>query len=598
MARQGPAFMELRVCTTVLLLALASCTGSIEGGPPASSGNQGSAGGGASGTFGGASGAAGDPAMAAQALADAQARAACAQRTLPTQPLRRLSDEQYRNVITDLFGATLAPPLLAGSVFPPTVIKVGFAGDANANVVNTAESNAIEDNAEHIAATILASPDKYLRALLPCPLPATTTDAQVDACVGDFIAKFGQRAYRRPLTTSESALAKRVYDLVRPTQGAVAAWVSVVQYFVQAPALLYRVERGAGASPDVPSLIKLTGYEMATRLSFLFLNSAPDTVLLDAGAAGALSSSTQVSAQARRLMQDPRFIDAMGAFHRDWLHIFELAQMTKDTTAFPDFTPAVEAGLLEENTQLGRSVFSDPAASIRSLLLAAEVPVNATLATYYGVSAPGATDMAWVTAAVPHRSGLLTSGAVMAALSKVNRSNPIHRGAFIRTAVLCDQLPGLPANVDTAGPLQDTAGLPTARQRLAPLTTRADCKGCHLQINPSGFALENYDGAGKWRDQEGGAAIDASGSLDVGNGPVSFTTPADFLSLLAGSDKVRDCYGLQWLRAALGRLEAPEDACSIATLKSAVVKSHGDLRELLVALTQTDAFLYRRTVEP
>jgi Protein of unknown function (DUF1592)/Protein of unknown function (DUF1588)/Protein of unknown function (DUF1585)/Protein of unknown function (DUF1595)/Protein of unknown function (DUF1587) len=585
--------MERRLLSSIVLLSAVSCTGVIAParGPGGPSGNAGAQGGG--GSSGGAGAAATDPVLAA----DAAAKAACAQRTLPTQPLRRLSDEQYRNVLGDLFGATLAAPLVTGSMFPPTIIKVGFAGDANANVVNTDQSNAIEDNAEHVAATILAAPDKYLRALLPCTLPATYADAQIDACVGDFITKFGQRAYRRPLTAGEVALARRVYDAVHPSQGALAAWVSVVQYFVQAPALLYRVERGAGAA-SVAGLVKLTDHEMATRLSFLFLNGAPDAALLDAAAAGMLSTSEQVSAQARRLMKDPRFIDAMGAFHRDWLHVFELGSMTKDSTVFPDFTPAVQASLLAENTELGRSILADPAANIRSLLVASEVPVNATLAAYYGATAPGATDAAWVKAAVPHRSGLLTSGAVMAALSKVNRSNPIHRGAFVRTAVMCDNLPGLPANVDTAGPLQDTAGLPTARQRLAPLTTRADCKGCHLQINPSGFALENYDGAGRWREQESGTTIDAAGALDVGNGAVSFSTPAEFLALLAGSDKVRDCYSLQWLRAALGRVEAPEDACSLATLKSAVVKSRGDLRELLVALTQTDAFLYRRTVEP
>jgi hypothetical protein len=585
--------MELRVL--VLFFASAACTGTIRGQSSSHPGdNAGSGGTQGSGNLGGSGGLTGDPTVDP----DAAVKAACAQRVLPTQPLRRLSDEQYSNVITDLFGAALAAPLLTDSMFPRTIIKLGFAGDANANVVNTDQSNSIEDNAEHIAATILASPDLYLRGLLPCTLPATYTDAQIDACLDRFITTFGQRAYRRPLTSNEITLARRVYDLVHPSQGAVAGWVSVVQYFVQAPALLYRVERGAGEVPEIPGFIKLTGNEMATRLSFMFLNSSPDAELLKAAADGNLTSYKQVSDHARRLAQDPRFVDVMGAFHRDWLHIFELSQMTKDTTAFPDFTPTVQASLLEENTQFGRSVLGDPAATIQSLLIAEQVPVNATLAAYYGASAPGATATEWVPATVPHRSGLLTSGSIMAALAKVNRSNPIHRGAFIRTAIMCDTLPGLPANVDTAGPLQDTAGLPTARQRLAPLTTRGDCKACHLQINPSGFALENYDGAGKWRDQESGTTIDASGSLDVGNGDVSFSNPSDFLRLLASSDKVRDCYSLQWLRAALGRLETPQDACSIATLKSLVVKSHGDLRELLVALTQTDAFLYRRTVEP
>jgi len=535
---------------------------------------------------------------ASPASLDQTVKAACAKRVLPTQPLLRVSDEQYRNVIVDLFGASLASPLVTGSLFPPTVIKLGFAGDADANVVNSNQSDAISDNAERIATTILATPDPYLRALLPCALPATYADKDIDACADKFIAAFGRRAYRRALTTNETALARRVYDLVRPTQSATAAWASVVQFFVQAPALLYRVERGAGAAAGAPGLIKLTGDEMATRLSFLFLGSAPDAMLLQVSAAGQLSTPDQVAAQARRLLQDPRFVGVMGSFHRDWLHLFELSAMTKDPTVYPDFTPTVETSLLAENTELGRIVLGDATATVKDLLLADRVPVDANMATFYGASAAGATATAWVPATVPHRSGLLTSGSVMAALSKVNRSNPIHRGAFIRTAVMCDYLPGLPANVDTAGPLEDTASLPTARQRLAPLTTRPDCMGCHLQINPTGFAFENYDGIGKWRDQENGTTIDASGSLDVGTGAVSFSGPADLVALLAGSDKVRDCYSLQWLRSALGRLEAPEDACSLATLKSLVVSTNGDLREMLVALTQTDAFLYRQPVQP
>jgi hypothetical protein len=522
-------------------------------------------------------------------------QAACAQRTVGAQPLRRISDEQYGNVIVDLFGATLAAPLLKGSLFPPTVIKAGFATDADANVVNTDQSNAIEDNAEQMAAVILAGPDPYLRALLPCTLPATIADANVDACADAFIAKFGRQAYRRALTANETAFARRVYDLIRPTQGAKNAFAGVVQYFVQSPGLLYRVERGAGAAPGLAGLVKLSSDEMATRLSFLFLGGPPDAPLLAAAAAGGLQTAADVATQAQRLVEDGRFVGVMGAFHRDWLHVFELTQMVKDTTVFPDFTPDLEANLLLENTELGRAVLANPAASIRDLLVADDVAVDAPLASFYGAPVPmSVAPTAWMTEAVPHRSGLLTSGAVMAALSKVNRSNPIHRGAFVRTGVLCDPLPALPANVDTSGPLMDTASLPTARQRLAPLTMRGDCMGCHLQINPVGLAFENYDGIGKWRDQENGTTIDTSGSLDLGDGPFNFAGPADLLAKLAVSDKVRDCYSLQWLRAALGRLEAPEDECSVATLKRLVVTSNGDLRQLLVGLTQTDAFLYRR----
>jgi hypothetical protein len=579
--------MKLRVTSAIVpisMLLLASCQGYIR----APSGDE---------SVVGAPGPGGGGSTSNPASLDQNVKTACATRVLPTQPLLRLSDEQYHNVIVDLFGAQLAAPLVTGSLFPPTVIKSGFVGDADENVVNNDQSDAISDNAERIATTILAGPDPYLRALLPCALPATYADKDIDACADKFIASFGARAYRRALTTNETALARRVYDQVRPTQSATAAWASVVQFFVQAPALLYRVERGAGVVPGLPGLIKLTSAEMATRLSFLFLGSVPDATLQQAATAGQLSTPAQVAAQARRLLQDPRFVGVMGSFHRDWLHLYELAAMTKDPTVYPAYTPTVETSQLDENAELGRTALADPNATIKDLLLADKVPVDAPLATFYGASAAGATMTTWAPAAVPHRSGLLTSGSVMAALSKVNRSNLIHRGAVIRTAVMCDYLPGLPANLDTAGPLEDTASLPTARQRFAPLTTNPQCMPCHLQMNPIGFGFENYDGVGQWRDQENGTTIDASGSLDVGAGPVSFSGPDQLVALLAGSDKVRDCYSLQWLRSALGRLEAPEDTCSLATLKSLVVSTNGDLREMLVALTQTDAFLYRQPVQ-
>jgi hypothetical protein len=221
--------------------------------------------------------------------------------------------------------------------------------------------------------------------------------------------------------------------------------------------------------------------------------------------------------------------------------------------------------------------------------------VNAPLAAHYGVAAPGATDTTWVPVTVPNRRGLLTQASFMAALAHPNRTSPIHRGAFFRQSVLCEVLPALPANVDTATPLEATASQPTARDRLAPLLTRGDCAVCHVNINPTGLALENYDAVGAWREQENGAVIDASGSLDLGRGPQAFAGPGELVDLVAGSDQARDCYALQWFRAALGRLEMPEDECSLRYLQDQLAKSGGDLRALLLALVETDAFLYRTT---
>ena len=169
---------------------------------------------------------------------------------------------------------------------------------------------------ERIARTIIASPEPWLRALVPCTLGSPIADAEIDACIDQFVTTFGSRAYRRPIDAAEAALARRVFTEVRATQTATQAWASVVQFFVQAPALLYRVERGTQtAPPGKPALVTLTPHELASRLSFLLTDSGPDEELRRAADAGELASVEQVEAQARRLMSSPRFYEVLAAFH-------------------------------------------------------------------------------------------------------------------------------------------------------------------------------------------------------------------------------------------------------------------------------------------
>jgi hypothetical protein len=534
--------------------------------------------------------------------------AECEQRALPGQPLRRLSSQQYANTLGDLFGEELAAPLLQGSRFPATVIEAGFINDAEANTVNTDESNAIEDNAERIAALVLADPERYARALLPCSLKAGFSDGEVDACIDAFIADFGLRAYRRPLTAAETTIARGLYDGLRGDQGALPAWSALLQFFVQSPALLYRVERGkeapprsAGAMPPTSAgasgLLRLTDYEMATRLSYFFLDSMPDPELFSAAAAGELSTPGQVATQARRLMTSPRFAAVLEGFHRDWLRLYELERSSKDPGAFPFYSAEVQQSLLQEIPQRLRHVLDDAEGNIATLLGDSTSPVNSTLAELYGVDAPGAGPDTWVPVELPDRRGLLTLASVMATLAEPDRTNPIHRGAFFQKEVLCNQLPAFPANLDTATPLLDTSMLPTARERLAPLLQNGSCMGCHSLFNPTGLAFENYDAAGQWREQENGAEIDASGTIALDGSERAFESPLELAEQLANSQQVRDCYALQWYRAALGRREFEQDACSLALAQQAAAESGGDLRELLVAITQTDGFLYLLPVE-
>jgi hypothetical protein len=428
---------------------------------------------------------------------------------------------------------------------------------------------------------------------MPCELGDSIDDAAIDGCLDAFIDGFGARAYRRPITDGERAVARGLYDGLRADQGALAAWSAVIQLFVQAPALLYRVERGTGEEV-APGIVRLSGYELATRLSYFLSGSMPDAELLAAVESNELQSSEHVLVHAERLLAAPAFEAVAAGFHRDWLHIYGLERAARDPDLFPSFDAELRQSLLAEPGQLWRQVLGGDG-SVRSLLGGANVVVNGPLAALYGAEPP-ADPATWVTATLPERRGLLTSGAFMATLAESNRTSPIHRGAFIQREILCNVLPTLPGNVDTATPLADASSLPTARERLAPLLERADCSGCHSGFNPTGLAFENYDAIGAYRSEENGVAIDASGSIDLGAGPQSFQNAVELSEMIAGSEQAAACYALQWYRAALGRKEFAEDQCSIAGLEQSVRESGGDIRQLLLALVQSDGFLYRSGV--
>jgi hypothetical protein len=326
------------LCLLTPLAALVACEGSLGSQAPESSGDG------------------DDPAVAA----------ACADDKLGQQPLRRLSSLQYRNTLTALFGAELADLVTEGSIFPHTVIDQGFHGDAEANTVNTSESNAIEDNAERIANLILDDPDPFLQGLVPCDLSSTSSTEEIEGCLDPFLEDFALRAYRRPLTEEEAAIVRRVFDQVSTDQGGVAGFSAAVQLIVQSPALLYRVERGDGETSE--GHVRLSSYEMAARLSYFLTDSMPDEELLDAAASNELRTVEQIRDHARRLSDTEAFNQTLRRFFEDWLHLYELEDAPKDPEIFPEFSARVRDELLEETSRLLESVLEQGDGSLRTLL--------------------------------------------------------------------------------------------------------------------------------------------------------------------------------------------------------------------------------------
>jgi hypothetical protein len=221
--------------------------------------------------------------------------------------------------------------------------------------------------------------------------------------------------------------------------------------------------------------------------------------------------------------------------------------------------------------------------------------VNANLARFYGVTAPGGDGFAKVTLDASQRAGILSLGGVLALHSKLNQTSPVLRGKFVREQILCEHVQPPPAGLDIQVPEVDPNA--TTRERFRQHQDEPSCAGCHALMDPIGLGFENFDGAGRYRQTENGLTIDSSGEIFGTDVAGKFSGPAELGQKLAESTQAQRCMVLNWYRYANARAEAPTDACSVDAVALRFSESGYDVKELLVALTQTDAFLYRRSNE-
>ncbi len=508
----------------------------------------------------------------------------CAPTAAPS-PIRRLTRTEYNHVLRDLLGIESAP----ASSFVPDETALGFDNNAAALWVSQILAEQYQEAAEQSA----GQTTQQLLALTDCD-PAVTSE---QTCAGQLIADFGLRAYRRPLSPDEQTRLMTVYDAVRAAPGEtyVTALAAVVEALLQSPHFLYRVEHGTGDS-DGDGLTKLSDWEMASRLSFLIYNSMPDDELFAAAAAGELSSLAQIEAQARRMLEDDRAQPAFKNFHWQWLHLDPIDYLTKDAAMFPGFNQTVRGLLEQENEAFLRGITQDGTGSLDDLLLSQTTYLNDTLADHYGVDSTGLGAALTEVTLDEHRAGILTQGALLSVLAKTNQTSPILRGVFVRERLLCEPLPSPPDDVDIQPPDPDP-NLST-RERFAQHTEDPNCQSCHELIDPVGFGLEDFDAVGRYRTTENGQLVDASGQILYSfEGDGMFNGAVGLAQMLAAEDKVQNCYVSQWFRFGYGRQETADDICALDYLKTTFDESGRNIHELVVALTKTPAFRYRRQEE-
>jgi hypothetical protein len=493
-------------------------------------------------------------------------------------PLRRLSNEQYRNTVRDLLGISdaVAPSALPGD----DAVADRFFSNV-ASPLKPIDVDRYADAADALAARAVAN----LAALVPC-------DAQAPDCATKFITSFGRRAYRRPLTAPETERLKMVFAAGKDFPDGIRL---VITALLQSPKFLYLPEPvPANAAGKV---VSVDSWAMASRLSYFLLNTMPDDALLLAAEQGQLTTADQVAKQAARLMSDPRFKQMLGSFHGQWLELANLAGAEKDAKLFPTWTPALKAALAEESRRFVESVMTDGDGKLATLLTAPYSFLSGPLYDLYGVKPP-ATATTWQRTDLDknQRAGLLTQAGLLATLAHENRTSFILRGKLIREALFCATIPPPPPEVpDTDSKLPVGA---TAQERAAAHRDRPECKTCHELFDPLGFAFESYDAIGRYRTTEAnGQPVDTrvmlTGTARL-DGPVA--NAVELAQKLASADEVRDCVARQWMRFALGRNDSADDAPSLTLATKAFGDSGGKVSDLLVALARSDAFRYQKVV--
>lgn len=577
------------------LLALVACTGdaggpSRPGGPgggptstdPSAIDGSGQAGGpgsgGTSGATGGTSPVAGGGAVGAGSQPPAAVAARCVNKAVGESEMRRLTHREYGNAVRDLLGDTSRPD----QTFAADTQKDLFDSMASQSVAPLLADEYL-DAAERVAERVTD-----VKAFAGCD-PAGTTGA---TCVRDFIKRFGRRAYRRPVTDEELTRLTALYNGTRTASDPAMGVRAVIAAVLASPHFLFRPEFGAGAS-ELPGALKAAPFEVGARLSFLLWASVPDETLLDAAAAGQLNTKEQVASQARRMLADPRAREGLRGFYEQWFGLSLLNTTTKDTATYPSYNDALRDAMLEETRRFIDHVLWQDDAKLSTLLTAPYGFVNAALAKVYGVKGPSDNaSFSKVEFDPAQRSGLLTQASLLTAYAASNTSSPVKRGKWVRTRLLCHDLPEPPANIPALPPPKQ--GVST-RERFAMHTASPACSGCHSLIDGLGFGLERYDGIGAVRSMDLGVQVDARGeitqTMDI-NGPYE-GGPA-LAGLLADSEQVQNCATTQWLRYSLGRREIADDSCSLATLQGTFREQGGDLKQLMVALTQSDVFLHYR----
>ena len=425
--------------------------------------------------------------------------------------------------------------------------------------------------------------DRYRHFLMPCtPKDEKAAD---DACARTYLAAVGRLLYRRPLEPERLAeYVGEANEAAGRLKNFYTGLGTVLEGMLISPRVLLVSERGE-ADPRHPGQERLDAYSLASRLSFFLWNAAPDDPLLTAAASGELQTPKGFAKTVDRMLASPRLEAGMRAFFDDMFQLDDFNNLAKDGQIYPAFTGTAVQDAREQTLRTTIDHLLVKNMDYRDLYTSRDTFISPSLAAIYKLpTTPG-----WVEHEFPKdspRVGLESQIGFLAAHSHPGRSSPTLRGKALREIVLCQPVPRPPANVDFSALENPDPNIKTQRERVALHLKNPVCAGCHKIMDPTGLALENFDGAGQYRTTEKGKEIDASGNLD-GH---AFTDIAGLAAALHDHPAVPACLVKRIYAYAVGTPSGSVDPATLEQLDKQFADSGYRLRALLRSVVMNPTF--------
>ena len=423
------------------------------------------------------------------------------------------------------------------------------------------------------------------------------------SCATKILTNLARRAYRRPVTAGDVEAPLSFYKRARQQEAGkpggsfddgIRAGVARV---LSSPYFLYRIESdptGARAGVAHP----VSDVELASRLSFFLWSSIPDEKLLDLAAAGRLREPEVLTAQVHRMLSDDRSGALVDNFTGQWLQLRNLeAKVVPDILMFQDFDDNMRKAFRTE-TQMFFGYILRQDRSTLDLLSADYTFADERLARHYGIKGVYGPQFRRVKLTDPNRRGLLGQGSILSMTSVATRTSPVYRGKYVLTTFLNTPPPPAPPNVPTLDESNKDSKIPkTVRAQLELHRKNQPCAGCHRVIDPPGFALENFDSVGQWREKgPDGGPLDVAGTLADGqqvNGPVALRE-----AILSRPDAFVTVVTEKMLTYALGRGLEPSDMPVVRRIVKKAAQNNYQLSTVVLGIVESAPFQMRTKLEP